>query len=755
MQNDEKKKDASIANDTMEEANCMIKKSATSPKDGAARIIEANAILNNPNTSGVDSTTALQNKLRQEPPKHNIDVCFHSVISPTFFSNSQKDRVVVCFYNRGTIIKEVGLELESPRQDGYIVGSVTFKVPLPCELYYSYVVSNTDARPTFEYYSPDGDLNDKGSKRRRSLSLQQNISPKDVCHFYDGVIRGREEMIRYKSWWKNLKKRFGGEDEYKKFLKEDIDLALSAFLPKQLLNHFSDKDSKFEEAVKILSRMKNSLKEQYCGICTFIELSFDNLFQNVLQLQMKKTIHQFQRINREHLQAAAADITSMYHLRLAKAAMSAHIVVLFEITLDRTETDELCEALLPLPNYTDRACPDVVQMKKVMPSIFSEVTSSIIKLAEKIAGTTDNSSWLFCVPVIHFMCLDIQPFQHVPSELNYNATDLNQKDRWWGTVKFRNAIKNFKEYPEWDRPVCEILEMLSPYFDVDYLLPRTVTASMNLQMLHGITTANIIPVDVVLASTYFYCSTLQNCKELDMLKDVLQHVASQMVTCDKNMPTPGIDSIYRTFNIASDLIGNVIKLKDGNIVFFVIEIYLIGLDKFQKINNKQYQRVDHKYKETDHWTEYTYNRDTIVHWLENELFENQELMLWNKAFQLRLKEGKVKKLFRETLEFRFHQTIEEKEKLFPEKLVEIYCSHADTFEETVQEILSKAVLKAIKYSTSFDWRKTKDGKSNIRLSQLLSKVFEKEWDLKDLDDPVRGLEHALMWEPFHTYMELF
>lgn len=29
----------------------------------------------------------------------------------------------------------------------------------------------------------------------------------------------------------------------------------------------------------------------------------------------------------------------------------------------------------------------------------------------------------------------------------------------------------------------------------------------------------------------------------------------------------------------------------------------------------------------------------------------------------------------------------------PEKLVEIYCSHADTFEETVQEILSKAVLE--------------------------------------------------------------
>lgn len=104
----------------------------------------------------------------------------------------------------------------------------------------------------------------------------------DVCHFYDGIIRGREEMIgKYKSWWKNVKKMFGGEDEYQKFLKEDIDLAVSAFLPKQLLDNFSDRDPKLEEAVMIVFQMNHSLKQLYSGICSFIGIAFDTLFANV------------------------------------------------------------------------------------------------------------------------------------------------------------------------------------------------------------------------------------------------------------------------------------------------------------------------------------------------------------------------------------------------------------------------------------------------------------------------------------------
>lgn len=99
---------------------------------------------------------------------------------------------------------------------------------------------------------------------------------------YDGLVRGKEELIgKYKNWWNNVKKMFGAEDEYKKFLKEDIELAVSAFLPKQFLDYFSDRDSNFEEAVMVLTQMNGSLKQLYHGICKFIGTPFDILFANV------------------------------------------------------------------------------------------------------------------------------------------------------------------------------------------------------------------------------------------------------------------------------------------------------------------------------------------------------------------------------------------------------------------------------------------------------------------------------------------
>ncbi|CAG2215367.1 SEPT3_9_12 [Mytilus edulis] len=230
---------------------------------------------------------------------------------------------------------------------------------------------------------------------------------------------------KYKSWWKNVKKMFGGEDEYQKFLKEDIDLAVSAFLPKQLLDNFSDRDPKLEEAVMIVFQMNHSLKQLYSGICSFIGIAFDTLFANVLLLQMKKMIQKFQLVKQElHADGDADENIDILHL--FKAAIAVHFVIKFDLQLDKTETDVLCEALLPRPNYTDRTCTDIILMKKSMSSIVKEVNSILI-FAKRIAEKTDNPSWLLCIPVIHFLCLDIKPFQQVPDELNFN--DANQDKR--------------------------------------------------------------------------------------------------------------------------------------------------------------------------------------------------------------------------------------------------------------------------------------------------------------------------------------
>lgn len=87
----------------------------------------------------------------------------------------------------------------------------------------------------------------------------------------------------------------------------------------------------------------------------------------VLSLHVKKMIHHLDRVNKERLDIA--DYENNHQLHLAKAAIAVHFVVLFNLKIDIPEKDMLCEALLPRPDYVNSTCPDVDQMKKVMPFI--------------------------------------------------------------------------------------------------------------------------------------------------------------------------------------------------------------------------------------------------------------------------------------------------------------------------------------------------------------------------------------------------
>lgn len=60
------------------------------------------------------------------------------------------------------------------------------------------------------------------------------------------------------------------------------------------------------------------------------------------------------------------------------------------------------------------------------------------------------------------------------------------------------------------RPKDEIIDKLKPYFEVDYLLPRTMLASMRLEMIHTVVTSHYIPPEISLASSIYYMKDNKN-----------------------------------------------------------------------------------------------------------------------------------------------------------------------------------------------------------------------------------------------------
>ncbi|CAG2248357.1 unnamed protein product [Mytilus edulis] len=152
---------------------------------------------------------------------------------------------------------------------------------------------------------------------------------------------------------------FGGEDEYQKFLKEDIDLAVSAFLPKQLSDNFSDMIPNLNSSYDCF-KTNHSLKQLYSGICSFIGIAFDTLFANeffyyyystmqhsskmkefrFIASNEKKMIQKFQLVKQElHADGDADENIDILHL--FKAAIAVHFVIKFDLQPDKTETDVL------------------------------------------------------------------------------------------------------------------------------------------------------------------------------------------------------------------------------------------------------------------------------------------------------------------------------------------------------------------------------------------------------------------------------
>lgn len=92
------------------------------------------------------------------------------------------------------------------------------------------------------------------------------------------------------------------------------------------------------------------------------------------------------------------------------------------------------------------------------------------------------------------------------------------------------------------------------------------------------------------------------------------------------------NSAFRTYRTASDLLNNVIQIKETKVLFLAIEIYLTSLHNFQKISDKVEKPENHNYKHDDLWREYKHCRERIVHWLENDLFDNKEFKVRRSYF---------------------------------------------------------------------------------------------------------------------------
>ncbi|XP_052062680.1 E3 ubiquitin-protein ligase rnf213-alpha-like isoform X2 [Mytilus californianus] len=710
--------------------------------------------------AGNGSGNADKTQGRRQISSSCIDVCFNAVISPTLLSNPETDSVVVTFPR--FVNEEFKMKLDRFISDGYIIGSVT--VPIAKDLvsgnyrplHYNYKVYHGEAKEkaTLEYFHFSGG---KEGHMRKVLIPFKYLS-QGFYYSYDGIIREDPRIDKSRGFWykkfDNIKesvKKLIGKDDYLTLLKEDAQQAVSAFLPKWQLKSMSSDGVNGKEMISLIVNINEGLRNVYVKQMDMLQGNmFDKVFAKGLMSPIKKIIHELERRKTEKLDLEGKTLC------LVTAVTVTHIVVEFEVHLASDERRMLCEALLPSPDFDSKTSLDVEEAVKFLPKDIKNVSVSVLKFSRNIAAKASDPSWMFCVPMIHFLLKKCKPFEEAPAKVDHDV----REPEWWGIVEYRKDIDHFKDKVKWDRTDEEIVAKLTPYFDVDYFLPRTLIGSLNLDMLIPVVEAtNNISPDIILASMYYY---LRSSNNYELIKKIIHHVTVKTLNKELDLSDHGFVTAYRTYRIAADLLVESLKLCYTYKVIHMpaIEVFLISLDAYDKIqsNLDPSRNVFTQFNITKdvHWKKFEDCKGRIIDLLENEDFCNKELEFlkrWNSAFKLKVPNGKIKSSYTTALENSLLEILQIKGSF--EKLIEIYCEHTQSFDGIVQEILTKVALKAVNECDKFEWRTEKDERCIIRLGELLSNVFEKSWDVKKLDDPHEVFGHALSWRPFPTYMEMY
>ncbi|CAC5425101.1 RNF213 [Mytilus coruscus] len=718
--------------------------------------LNSNSTQTGKNTANAKSTTENKGNTSKSTTTSKktefSEVYFHIIVSPTFLNDPQKGDVYVEFQAStlgGWDSRKNKLNFKRNHADGHLEYVGVVRIPkelLTNRLYYAYCVVKNRNEVVKEFvYCHSSDA------KHRTLSLEK-VKNRDTIHQFDGVVREKIEKDKNKGMIKTIKGWFGADD-FKKEMKKEAAFSFRAMAPRVQLS-FTDTNCVTGE--DILYHIDSLLE----GIQTSYQVSAGLWYTGREFLSyMTKEIHDFvtELLKKlyEKKNTEVVEDDKIFHLSAAVAMIC--IKDSFGIQLTDTEEDKLCRALLPVLN-DKKQCPEFEGVKLYFPKIKRRITDSLLKVVKQLAGDSSQSCWFYCVPLLHYLYDKYKPYQDATPKVNHEET----VPEWWGIAEFKDQHGYFKGKSRWDRKKNEVLQSLSPYFEFDYLLPRTFVASLHLNHITDNINLEMLPTDATIAALCYHVKvTHYLSKEMTVgLKKTFARISSMILENSKN-PALTIEYPLRNFKIASNVLDHLYaKYVDDKPLLCIsaVEVFFISVAWFTNILKvRQAEGKNGTYR--DHLVCYEKHRDRIKYIMSNELYhgyEEQFLKIWNTSLDLKIQEGEIResliKYYRDELDYQLRTRSQGAEV----RLIELYCENAETYSDSVQEILSKLAFSAVERGSSiYVGGSGIRGSTLMKFGKLLSLVFERSMDLQQMVNQHKTLDYMLNWAPFSTHVKFF
>ncbi|XP_053396018.1 E3 ubiquitin-protein ligase rnf213-alpha-like [Mercenaria mercenaria] len=657
--------------------------------------------------------------------------------------------------NLNHVLKKVG------QMSNYLMMEVDLKIKktdLSRRLRYKYGIvrsSPKDPKKAFTYENHHV-KNGYDSHHNRTLHITESVvqTIKDTWHQYDGIISPKPNDSIFKRGYKWFK------GSYEKECQRDAEKFAKLYCPiwfKVDDGNLEENISVEESVLKLECLFLGLRKAYYIDVgCWDNEDGFNKTFSRCI---LSPVIEQLQTIEYK---------SGTFNIAFLKALTIVIVCEKVRLVLPMEDLQIVCRCLLVHENKDSTECVEMKIVKQTFtdPKILLEPLKYLI---QNVTAVRKNPSWMFCLPLFHFISGICEPFD-IPGK---DKTHSAKKPVWWGTNDILDGLRKFKAASgNWDLPLREVLECLEPLFAMDFYLPRSIVASLTRAEVKEVIEMRIVPVEISSAAVYYYQTRLpkypsyfsEDEKILNECKTLLLQELQEYFLPDK-MSEKQIESDtvhwWLAYNIALDLSENVIDRcysKEGFITAAHVFLHCASIyDQVQ--TNQQY----------DHITVVTNFERNIWSWLDRKYCHSwyytsdmdSNFTAWNMLFVLELQSETVRNLWNDFFKEKFDTVLTNeicRSSTLMSYFVKLYCEKNNTYKYPLQVCLNPVAFKAIEKGYNIDMGGLKERGKKV-FGELLSDMFVKEWlrfcPNRQEETNIKIFMFSITWSAFEHFVRKF
>ncbi|KAK3577617.1 hypothetical protein CHS0354_024958, partial [Potamilus streckersoni] len=708
----------------------------------------------------------------------SLKVYFHALLSPEF-DLSNADQVVIKFGDERLgkwESNEHKLTVVSHTENGYVELKLLVNMPKDIllrtdkRLQYKYVViKDWDKDPIFIWEKYEYQHRDAN----RIILVKDKMKIKDEWHQYDGVVYPKPEekfLQKVRNKFKEVKDFFTGgtADRHTK----DLNRSLFYFQPElfHALLKGQEPSMSVDEAIMHLEQLVNCLNKVYF-IDRYCYNKIEEYRRQVTDSILVPVLQTFSDVSIQDWKESVKDA----EIRMIRAITVLSAVGYLGLELKHEEQNLLARGLLVRPNHVDKKCYDMSCIDKFVPNEKKKLLLSfLIGFIEGIARTAKESSIFLCMPLYHFLAGLVQPFEKVSNDISHDS----KVPKWWGVSSLTKAVDDFKKVvpSKWTMPLEKVVTALHPLFELDFLLPRTIMAMLNLEEVVLAIKSGQIPLEVCAACLACFVKSTRPRYQLRVLTDPEKKVADAIDAFLKackmiQLPEECTDSVIvqakLLYRISSDLVNETLGTNSTDMVTCAAQAFLHTIALYDLVQKKEDNRNTSNQEGLEHVKTLNQRYQGVIQWLNVyyykwDIYLEDHLKVWDCIVA-------PQNLPSETVRDAWNSQTEEElfrilERVFCQSsysttsLIELYCTKVDSFQPCVQNCLSRLAFRVI--ARGYDLPAYRFGeRERARFGKLLSDLFEREWrtafDKKDMEEDRIILHHILTWTPFSHFLNMF